>query len=955
MGCKTTPQEDSGKEITLRLTPSAENPRNSEGDFIQLKDGRILFVYTHFTGGTGDHAQAYLAGRYSSDGGKTWTTEDEMIIANEGGMNVMSVSLLRLSDGSLALFYIRKNSETDCIPFMRISTDEAKTWSDPIRCMNDEGYHVVNNDRLVQLPNSRIIYPTALHGQLESRMIANGRIYSYFSDDLGKNWSKSMEVPNPNNVVLQEPGIVELDHGKLMLFCRTDAGVQYFSYSEDKGETWSPIVAGNIKSPLSPASIERIPKTGDLLLVWNNNYEESRDGGYRTPFNLAISKDEGKSWEKIKTIESDPDGWYCYTAIEFMENHVLLGHCAGDRKGGHGLATTQITRLSLDWIYQDATPDPRVASDKNGNIQLAAHEETSQIYYTLDSSLPTQDSMFLYKNPIKIHKKAQLRMQAFSHDKTPSQIVSVEIGNDIFEEAQQLTEKPTPGLHYKFYNGAFDNAKAIEKKRESTSGIIPQFSIENSKQTENFGYIFNGYINVPKDGLYTLFLESNDGSVLFLNDYILIDNDGAHGNYEKKASISMKAGMHKISLNYFQQGGGSTLTLSWQSDDFEKVEIPANVLFHGDQSFQDAVSWLGFEADRIIRESVRTMDDGTEAFPPQVGLGYEAFWLRDYSYTLEGSIDSYSDKELNDACRLFVNGMNDGGAGVDCIKFDGTNIYKPGFGTMGKNPVADGSQFTVNVAWNTYQKTKDKKLLKSMIEPLIKTMNAVPRNPNTHLVHIIPGEEQERCPYGFTDTVGKQGDLLFCSLLFVQASRRLADLLSSLDRTEESKHWKNESVKIEKNIRNVFWDDSIGLFRAATVQCKEPDIWGSAFAVYLGIADEKQSFSIAKYFQSQYNEIVQKGQIRHLPGGVYWEVARKRDDYQNGAFWATPTGWFVYTLDLVDPKLADQTVVDMVNDFKENGANEWIFGSTYRLSNYLASAALPLEGIRAMIDRRKKI
>ncbi len=76
--------------------------------------------------------------------------------------------------------------------------------------------------------------------------------------------------------------------------------------------------------------------------------------------------------------------------------------------------------------------------------------------------------------------------------------------------------------------------------------------------------------------------------------------------------------------------------------------------------------------------------------------------------------------------------------------------------------------------------------------------------------------------------------------------------------------------------------------------------------------------------------------------------------YQSGAYWATPVGWFVYTLDQADPELADKTILDMVGHFKKYGACEWINGDQRQLPNYLASAALPLEGIRAMLDRRKK-
>ena len=70
------------KEIVLRLEPSSDNPRNSEGDFIRLKDGSILFIYTHFTGGSGDHATANLAGRISNDDGQTWSDKYIHILYN---------------------------------------------------------------------------------------------------------------------------------------------------------------------------------------------------------------------------------------------------------------------------------------------------------------------------------------------------------------------------------------------------------------------------------------------------------------------------------------------------------------------------------------------------------------------------------------------------------------------------------------------------------------------------------------------------------------------------------------------------------------------------------------------------------------------------------------------------------------------------------------------------------
>lgn len=343
-------------QTVFKINSSENNPRNSEGDFINLKDGRILFVYSHYYGtSSSDHATAYLAGRYSDDGGQTWSDNDEIIVENEGGMNVMSVSLLRLHNGDIALFYLRKNSTEDCIPMMRISKDEAKSWSEAIRCITDkQGYFVLNNDRVIQLKDDRLLMSVALHQLRGGKWSNKADLFCYYSDDNGLTWHSSSQVPDNTDIITQEPGLVEMRDGRVMMYIRSSGGYQQMSFSSDRGETWSHIEASNIPSPLSPASIEKIPGSNDWLLVWNNN-----DGtdpvikNKRTPLTVAISKNEGKTWENIKNIQDDPDGFYCYIAIHFVDkNNILLGYSDGNQSKKTLLSVIDITLLNKQWLYK---------------------------------------------------------------------------------------------------------------------------------------------------------------------------------------------------------------------------------------------------------------------------------------------------------------------------------------------------------------------------------------------------------------------------------------------------------------------------------------------------------------------------------------------------------------------------------------------------------------------------
>jgi sialidase-1 len=352
---------EAGRQTLLVIEPTAEQPRNSEGDIVQLRDGRLCLVYTRFKGGTRDHSGADLAMRTSDDNGRTWSS-DRILLPNEGKCNVMSVSIVRLKkSGELLLFYLRKDERLrSCSAYVRRSADEFETLSAPVRVTTLEGYHVVNNDRVIELSTGRLIVPAALHtgfdetGTLVTEFTGKGIPMVYYSDDSGRTWRRA-DVPvtpvSQRSLTLQEPGVVELKDGRLWMFMRTTHGSQYGCYSYDGGVSWSEPEPTNLMSPCSPATIERVPWTGDLLCVWNDHSgRHPFTEGRRTPLCIALSKDDGRSWGPSRVIEADPNGWFCYTSMSFAGDKVVLSYCAGDRQVG-GLNRLKVSALTRDWLY----------------------------------------------------------------------------------------------------------------------------------------------------------------------------------------------------------------------------------------------------------------------------------------------------------------------------------------------------------------------------------------------------------------------------------------------------------------------------------------------------------------------------------------------------------------------------------------------------------------------------
>ncbi|RBP36607.1 BNR repeat protein [Roseimicrobium gellanilyticum] len=328
----STRAQDIIESFIARTTPEA--PRQSEGDIIVLKDGTLLAAWSDFYGGSEDNAAARISAAKSTDGGRTWGPR-YTLQENSGQTNVMSVSFVRSStSGDLLLFYLRKNSLTDLKVFMRRSTDNGATFGEPVLITPEEGYHVMNNARVIQLTSGRLLAPIATTSKVWTKN-DNFRTLVYFSDDDGRTWKRSATLLSAPKRGAMEPGLIELKDGSVMQIIRTQTGKIWHSYSRDGGETWSEATPWSIESPESPASLVRLPGTGDWLLVWNPNVEwkdpektvlGANHGGRRTPLVGAISKDEGKTWSTPRAIETDPTITYAYTSITPQGDRVLLSY-----------------------------------------------------------------------------------------------------------------------------------------------------------------------------------------------------------------------------------------------------------------------------------------------------------------------------------------------------------------------------------------------------------------------------------------------------------------------------------------------------------------------------------------------------------------------------------------------------------------------------------------------------
>lgn len=232
----------------------------------------------------------------------------------------------------------------------------------------------------------------------------------------------------------------------------------------------------------------------------------------------------------------------------------------------------QLTQIcpSPEIHIQGAAPDADVFFEPQ-TVEITAPGNPDVIRFTRDGTEPTAQSP-VYEKPIEIDRPTLLQAAAFSSGKIQS--VTTRKFIDLADATQN-------GVHYRYFEGEFSgNLPDFRQLTPARTGRANRFRLQDiAPRATNFAVQFEGFLQISRRGKYTFFTESNDGSRLFVDDQLIVDNDGEHIATEKSGTCVLEPGHHRIQVDYFQSGGSTFLKVSWQGPELLKREIRMSNLF----------------------------------------------------------------------------------------------------------------------------------------------------------------------------------------------------------------------------------------------------------------------------------------------------------------------------------------------------------------------------------------
>ncbi len=216
---------------------------------------------------------------------------------------------------------------------------------------------------------------------------------------------------------------------------------------------------------------------------------------------------------------------------------------------------TRLSRMGLDYRLPDITG----LYDENAffgrqRVQVQCEDPSATIHYTTDGSVPDAQSPVVDSTLYVDHPTA-FTFRALTADGKQGEILRARyVPAEYLEAVRPATV--SSGLTAKWYDYAGAGCQGITQAPFRGTYTIDDVQIPDSAKG-NIGLVIDGYIRIPEDGIYGFVLSSDDGSMLYIDGKVVVDNDGEHSTVIKSASRALRAGYHRIEVQYFDHNGGN--------------------------------------------------------------------------------------------------------------------------------------------------------------------------------------------------------------------------------------------------------------------------------------------------------------------------------------------------------------------------------------------------------------
>ncbi|MEI7725685.1 MAG: alpha-L-fucosidase [Bacteroidota bacterium] len=206
------------------------------------------------------------------------------------------------------------------------------------------------------------------------------------------------------------------------------------------------------------------------------------------------------------------------------------------------------------------------------HLVLSSDRDQVEIRYTIGKSDPVITSL-LYTHPILLKSTTTLSARCFRNGKPVSGTVTRVFTN--VEPMKAVYPDPVrAGLQYKYFEGTWDSLPDFRLLKPVKEGIVPDFVFIPRNEDDHFSFEYSGYIRIPENSVYHFYTSSDDGSRLWVDDQLVVNNDGLHGLKEEHGTIALAKGCHRIRVGFFEATGSDNLVVMVKSQAKPKQVLP---------------------------------------------------------------------------------------------------------------------------------------------------------------------------------------------------------------------------------------------------------------------------------------------------------------------------------------------------------------------------------------------